>query len=59
MTSASASQVYQVGIRPSEEPRGLAKAKVRDKAKVDSVFTFTDIAYNRIRLPTFIRKIPV
>jgi transposase len=41
-----------------KKPGGLAKAKVRGKAKVDAVFTFTVIAYNLIRLPKLMKETP-
>ena len=41
-----------------KKPGALAKAKVRSKAKVDAVFTFTVIAYSLIRLPKLIRETP-
>jgi hypothetical protein len=40
------------------KPGGLAKAKVRGKAKVEAVFTFIVIAYNLIRLPKLLRETP-
>ena len=34
-----------------KKPGGIAKVKLRGKAKVEAVFTFTVAAYNLIRIP--------
>jgi len=42
-----------------KKPGGLAKTKVRGRAKVEAVFAFAVAAYNLIRIPKLLAAEPI
>src|SRR5262245_53637630 len=50
------SQAHRGGIRLDQGKRRLAKVKVRGRAKVEAVFTFSAAAYNLVRIPKLLAQ---
>jgi hypothetical protein len=51
MRSASAAATDRGGVRLDQGSAGMAKIKLRGRARVDTAFTLALAAYNLIRLP--------